>query len=246
MTNQYDYNTKIDPRDIDGNGHCRPSALLGHLQQAATEATENSPFSRKELLERYGAVWILARMWYELERPLRWQEELTVRTWHRGGRIGTLYRDFDLFSNGEFVGQAVSLWGLMHQTDRKVIKLANIPGLTQDACPEASKDIVLGRLRMPQQMAVAERRLMHYSDTDINAHVNNTRYADFACDAIRVDLLPPELYVRSMQLHYHAECRAGETIDLLTQQQDGYFVQGVDETGKERFGAHLILGRDSA
>jgi acyl-ACP thioesterase len=98
---------------------------------------------------------------------------------------------------------------------------------------------------MPEDMSLAERRLMHYSDTDINAHVNNTRYADFACDAIRADLLPEDTFVASMQLGYNAECHPGEVISILHAcQEQTHFVHGVDENGKSRFDARLILGQD--
>ena len=50
---------------------------------------------------------------------------------------------------------------------------------------------------------------MHYSDTDVNGHVNNTRYADFACDAVELDKLPPEQFLAEMQIGYLAECRPG-------------------------------------
>ena len=36
MALYYEHQIHIDSRDVDGNGHCRPSALLGHLQEAAT------------------------------------------------------------------------------------------------------------------------------------------------------------------------------------------------------------------
>ena len=38
----YDHTVQIDSRDVDGRGHCRPSALLGHLQEAATLAADKA------------------------------------------------------------------------------------------------------------------------------------------------------------------------------------------------------------
>lgn len=51
---------------------------------------------------------------------------------------------------------------------------------------------------------------MHYSDTDVNGHVNNTRYADFACDAVELDRLPENQFLTEMQIGYLAECRRGD------------------------------------
>ena len=245
MSVWYEYKTKIDTRDVDGRSRCRPSALLGYLQEAATLAAENRNFGRQVLLQEYGAFWMLARLWYRLERPLHWGEELTIHTWHRGGKSVSMYRDFDLYVDGTYVGQAVSVWVLVCLEDRKMLRLSEIPELEGTSGSERNKDIQLYKLRLPERMEPAERRLMHYSDTDINGHVNNTRYADFACDAIRADLLAPDVFVAGMQLGYNAECKPGEVIDLLCAQEDKTcFVHGIDETGKSRFDVQIFLGQD--
>lgn len=245
MSVWYEYKTKIDTRDVDGQSRCRPSALLGYLQEAATLAAESRGFGREVLLTGYGAFWMLARLWYQLERPLRWGEELTIHTWHRGGKGASMYRDFDLYVDGTHVGQAVSVWVLARLGDRKMLRLSQIPELKGTSGGERNKGIQLSKLRMPEQMELAECRLMHYSDTDINGHVNNTRYADFACDAIRADRLPENVFVAGMQLGYSAECRPGEVIDLFAvREADGCFVHGIDKTGKSRFDVQLFLRQD--
>lgn len=245
MSVWYEYETKIDTRDVDGRSRCRPSALLGYLQEAATLAAESRGFGRDVLMEHYGAFWMLARLWFRLDRPLRWGEELTIHTWHRGGKGASMYRDFDLYVDGVRIGQAVSVWVLVQVQDRKMLRLSQIRELENTGGGERNKDITLSRLRLPEGMELAERRMMHYSDTDINGHVNNTRYADFACDAIRADLLPDDVFVAGMQLGYHAECRPGESVDMFALRcEDGCFVHGVDENGKSRFDARLILGQD--
>lgn len=242
----YSGTARIDSRDTDPRGHCRPSALLGHLQVAATAAAEEGGCGRELLLERYGAVWILARIRYELSRPLIWKEELTVDTWHRGGRAGGLYRDFDLFSGGKRVGQAVSLWVLMERESRRLLGMARVPELASGAVMREDRRQMLSRLRMPEELELAERRLMHYSDTDINGHVNNTKYADFACDAIRAERLAPGQFVSAMQINYVAECHAGDTIIMQTAARgETHFVRGMDETGGERFTAELTIGGET-
>ena len=86
MALSFKHRVLIDSRDVDGNGYCRASALLGHLQEAATQAAQQGGFSREFLLDRYHAFWMLSRMWFRLDRPLGWDEELTIHTWHRGGK----------------------------------------------------------------------------------------------------------------------------------------------------------------
>ncbi len=236
----YDHTVLVDSRDADGRGHCRPSALLGHLQEAATLAAERGGFGRERLLQDCDGFWMLARMWYRLERPLRWDETITIRTWHRGAKTALMYRDFDIRVGDELVGEAVSGWVLADAATRKLLKLGSIPALENTDGGNLCKDITLAKLRLPKEMEVAERRKMRYSDTDINGHVNNTRYADFACDALGMKMLSGDMFLSSMQLGYTAECLAGEEIILLKSEGDGeHFVKGVDDEGKARFEARL-------
>ena len=244
MSTWYEHKAIVDSRDVDGFGRCRPSALLGHLQQAATLAAQVGGFGRGDFMGRYGAVWMLARMWYQLDRPLTYEQELSIHTWHRGGRGASMYRDFDLYANGSPIGQAVSVWTLVRLADRHMLRLSDVPELGENQGGARSKDILLTKIRMPEDLQPVEQRCMHYSDTDINAHVNNNRYADFACDAIRAHERVGE-YVREMQLGYSAECRPGECIHILAAERGrAHFVRGVDENGKTRFDVAMKLGQD--
>ena len=118
----FEYEMTVDSRDVDGWGRCRPSAVLGYLQEAATLAAEDGGFGREKTLE-YHAFWMLARIWFRLDRPLRWEEKVTVRTWHRGSKTALMYRDFDLLAGGVPVGEAVSAWVLAGVEDRKLLRL---------------------------------------------------------------------------------------------------------------------------
>ena len=82
----YEGEYRVDSRDVDQWYTCRPSALLGIFQEAAVAAACELHASREEMMNKYHLFWMLARLWYRLDRPLKWGERLTVRTWHRGGK----------------------------------------------------------------------------------------------------------------------------------------------------------------
>lgn len=232
----------IDSRDVDPWNHCKPSGLMGILQEAAVAAACELHASRPEMLEKYNLFWMLARMWYRLDRPLKWNETLSIRTWHRGGSGASSYRDFDLFVDGKPVGEAVSVWVLADADTHRLARMSKIEEFQGTDGGELCKDKSLSRFKLPQEMAAADHRAMHYSDTDINGHVNNVRYADFICDAIRMDQLGQDFYVSALQVDYLAECMAGETITLFTGEQDGLrYVRGADAAGKSRFEGAVTL-----
>lgn len=241
----FEANYQIDTRDVDHQCFCRPSALLGHLQEAATDAAAKFCMSREELLEQHHAFWMLARIWVELDRPLRWKETLTVRTWHREGKGASVYRDFDLYADGQPVGQAVSTWALADVENHRLMRIDRVPGIMgNNHGGELEKDITLGRLKLPAELERMEQRRLHYSETDMNGHINNTRYADFACDALQLEKLTEGEFVQTLQIGFLAECRAGEELVLSAGTQAGQsFVRGVGADGKARFEAAITFGK---
>ena len=243
MARFYKFKTMIDSRDVDGRGQCRASALLGYMQEAATQAAENGGFARDIIMGKYNGFWMLTRMWYHVNRPLRWNEELTVHTWHRGGKGAISYRDYDLYVGEEWIGEGVSAWVLADADSRALIRLSGVTEMAETHGGELCKSMTLNKLRAPEKLEHVEQRVMRYSDTDINGHVNNTRYADFACDGVRMDCLPREKFLTEMQIGYLNECRPGEVLDIMngTLADGRVYLCGCDENGKARFETAMLF-----
>lgn len=243
MSTFFQYEIRLSGMDVDGRGNCKASALLNHLQNAATLAAEDGGFPRQMMLERYGAFWMLARSWFQISRPLNYEDKITIRTWHRGAHGAIMYRDYDILVNGQPVGEAVSAWVLSSVNTRKLLRLGSIEELANTGGGELCKTMTLAKIQRPDGLRKVDQRLMRYSDTDINGHVNNIRYADFACDAIQLDKLPPNRFLAEMQIGYLMECHPGELIEIQAGGQgDSCFVCGLDESGKYRFESALFFG----
>lgn len=236
----------VDSRDVDLTGCARPSAVLGYLQEAATAAAAELHVSGPETIARYNCFWMIVRMWVRLDKPLRWNDVVTIRTWHRGGKGASSYRDFDLMVNGEQVGEAVSSWVLADRDTFKLMRLDRLTEFQDTDGGELCKDIKLFRVKMPAELPGREERAMRYSDTDINGHVNNIKYADFACDALHLEDKLDGAFVHEFQLSYSNQCMAGETILLQTAVEgDQCWVRGVGRDDKERFDCCLKLKRNT-
>ena len=243
MAQSYTFKTLIDSRDVDLRGQCRPSALMGYMQEAATQAGENGGFGRAVIGGKHNGFWMITRMWFRMERPLRWNEELTVHTWHRGAKGVVSYRDYDLYVDGELVGEGVSAWVMADLDTHRPVRLNTVAEMADTHGGELCKEKTLSKLKAPAELQGLEQRIMRYSDTDINGHVNNTRYADFACDALRMDRLSADSYLAEMQIGYLAECQAGEVLDICSgKSEDGRtYICGNDEEGKARFEVSMLF-----
>lgn len=238
----YEGQFRVDSRDVDLFNQCRPSALLGILQEAATQAALALGASGPEVLAKYNCLWMVTRSWVELDAPLRWNDLVDVKTWHRGASGASSYRDFDLFRDGKAVGQGSTLWVMVDADSRKLFRMKELAEFQGTDGGELCKSVKLRRVPMPEEFDNRVRRDLRYSDTDINGHVNNIHYADFACDSLHLEELGRGKFVRSLQIGYVNECRAGETIWVDTAARgDELLARGTGEDGVERFEFSLTL-----
>lgn len=210
----------ISSTDTDAAYECRPSALFIYLQRAITAHSQLAGTSRDDMLEKYNCYWMVLRIWVRLNRPIIWGETLTVQVTVRKP-VGTrVYRDCDLYVGKEYVGEATSMWVLANRKTKRLISLENLPELPSKNI-DTAKSITLSRIRFPEKMELHDRRKLYYSDTDINGHINNTRYVDLACDAAELDKRPHGVFMQEILISYVNECFAGESLDIFRGKDSG-------------------------
>ena len=231
----------IRSSETDFAGICRASVLLSLMQDVANEHSTLQGSSRDVLMERHGAFWMLVRIWLRLDRPVRQGETLTVRTWQRGADRLMIYRDFDLLVGDEPVGEAVSAWVVADFESRRMLRPNSISEIVDAPPPAVVKDRTLKLIRPPKEKIPVYERTVHYSDLDVNGHMNNTRYADVAMDAFSLEELRGS-YLSELQLNYSMECRAGEAMTVSRSgMEDGWYVDGCGADGQRRFESILIF-----
>lgn len=242
MSQSYQMEFVVDSRDVDLYGHCRPSALLGYLQEGATRAGLELGVSGPEILARYNSMWMVVRQWVSLKAPLQWSHRVELHTWHRGALGASSYRDFLLCRDGQEIGRAVSIWVMVDVDTHRLFRMKGLPELTGTDGGTLCFDKKLHRVAAPDTFDQVVERRLGYSETDINGHINNTRYADYACDALCLEERAAGKFVRTFQVDYVGECRAGEMLRVeSTVQGCELYARGIDPEARERFGFAMVL-----
>lgn len=196
------------------------SYLLSLLTDLATMNAEETGIWNDDLKGQYG--WILSRQTVRLNRPIKAEEIMTVTTRAKGAKRVQFERTYDIDIQGEKVGGIYSLWTFIDIAKRRIIKPQQlgivIPEMESYDCfidhyEPVCKDI--------EAHFVCHRQAL-YSDIDINQHMNNAKYIEWA-----LDLLPYEkhqqYYIEQLSMHFKKEIAPLTTVDLYYGQKDNLF-----------------------
>lgn len=187
----------------------RPSMLLFFVQDAATSHCAGLGMDWDSMAAK-GMFWAVTRTKAEIYRLPRHGETVTVETWPMATTRVAYPRATAIYdAQGELLARTVSLWVLMDIEKRSMI----LPGKSGLDFTGADLGTELKPpLGLPSITGEAvSHRTVHYSDLDINGHLNNCRYLDWVDD-----LTDSEFHrthsLREMVICYIAEAREGQTL----------------------------------
>ena len=213
MVNTYDETFCLRPRDCDLNEKWRPSAILETMQDAAGAHSKLLGCGRDELVKQ-DIVWVLSRLELHMNRYPAVGEQITVHTFPTPTRI-CFFPRYYIFTDahGEMIGKAGSLWLLLDVNTRHMLPPGEIGKLIPDnknLSVPMNLPATVGSLQGEE--FVSEYRPV-YTDLDVNGHVNNTRYADWLCNSLGIDLMK-EYEPEHIILNYNHEVLPGHVITL--------------------------------
>lgn len=240
-TDYYEADFPVLTRDSDCFSQCQAASLLSFLQETGLSSLSELGLTRTYLLERYNAVWMLARVRYNLTGPIRLGDVITVRAWCREAHGMALYRDYTILRDGVQIGEALALWMLVDAKARTLLPVSSVPDFCDLVKHPPAKKQQLGRLDLPEGLESVVFRTVEYSQADMNGHLNNSRYADLICDTIRMAEWNGA-YISELQISYLSECMPGCVLEMsMLQQGDTRYIRGTGDDGVVRFEARAVL-----
>ena len=204
---------------IDKSDRLTLDAVFQFFQEAAINHAENLNVGREEM-KRTGQVWILSRMSVIVDRRPNYQENVTVRSWPRGGEKLFAVRDYDIRDKDDIpVVRARSGWLIVDMEKRRPLR----PQSLMDALPqnegENALDFMPAALEERKDLSytaahVFERKAL-YTDVDYNGHVNNVRYIQWIEDTLDPQVSEKANKMR-FDINYLNEILGGESSEILS------------------------------
>lgn len=197
---------------------------LAHLLSLLTDlATVNGieiGMWNDSLKGKYG--WILSKQTLKLKRPIMVEEIITIMTRAKGAGRVQFERTYDITSQDEVIGGIYSLWTLIDIHKRRIVK-PQMAGITiPDIEPYEPFVESYEPVRKDIQTQHVSRRQVLYNDIDINQHMNNAKYIEWAMDLMDYDK-HRHFYVEQLSMHYQKEIVPLTMVDLYYGEKDDGF-----------------------
>ena len=232
--------------EVDLNNRLRLQALLGMFQETAGDQCEQFGSGWSTLWTQHGLCYVVVRMEVRMERYPKVMETVTVETFPAPLRRWFFPRYY-IFRDeaGKQIGCAATLWVLLDLKERRM----TAPGDVAKTVPDNSD--LTPPMGLPSAVDLVEgpetvtARMPAYFDLDVNQHVNNTRYLDWACDALGVDRMRAYC-LKSFRVSYDNEVRPDQEISLRVSLRDARCRVAGYHDGKLYFEVGAELGERDA
>jgi len=203
----------IHSYEVDHSSRLTIVSATNYFQESAWRNAETLGLGYKELATK-DRFWILSRLYIEMYNYPLWGETIQLETWPKGMESLFALRDFRLKSNdgNKLLGAGATAWLIIDGTTHKLQRIEHICK-DMPCYPQNAVEHKLGKIALPSNMTPQVRIFAGYTDVDVNNHVNNVSYLNWA-----INYLPFEndnLTVKSAELNFLSEARLRSPIEIL-------------------------------
>ncbi|MBN2068289.1 MAG: hypothetical protein JW739_01510 [Opitutales bacterium] len=196
--------------ECDADGRVTIQSICNFLQDTAWEGARKIGLDMQGP-EDEGRSWVLLALRVDMDDYPRWGEEISITTWPAELRRLYAYRDFLIRdASGKIIGRAASQWILFDLQKRRPLRpTANLQEKVP-AIPRALDEYFDQPLPEFKQTDVSTFFRVRLSDHDINHHVNNVNYIEWAAEV--AESAQPDRQVASLEIRFISESVYGDTV----------------------------------
>lgn len=176
------YNFTVKSYHSDQEGQLTLHALFHFLQECAWDNARVNNFGY-EFLKANNAFWVLSRILVQMDDYPVWKDEIQIKTWPKGTDGLFALRDFEIILNHKVIGRVTTSWLILDMDSRRPRKLDGFNFFHENFIQEHAIERKPGKIIFSGDLEKREHRKVHYSDLDVNKHVNNASYVRWILDS---------------------------------------------------------------
>lgn len=216
MLNKIEKRYVLRTSDFTPSQTLRVSGYLDLFQDIAGIHSKTLGCGLDDFLKK-NIAWVIIGLRYHVIKPVPMYTDVVVETWPLKPTFAKFCREYVIKDlDGDTVAKGDSLWTIISRETRKIVHVSDVYSGLNDIgfLTDTTFEDKYKKANLPDDdkfTFVGEREIF-LSDLDMNAHVNNTRYARFATDSFGNDFLSPS----DVQIDFHKELVLGQKFSLYT------------------------------
>lgn len=217
---------KLDFNDVDYAGNYKLTALFSTLAMLATKNAIEIGMWNEDMRTQYG--WVVAKQTMKLEEPIRVDDVIEISTCVDKGSFVAFPRNYYIKKEERLVGTISAIWTLIDIEKRNIVAPKRVGLIVPDIKCEMPLDTPKTVKEDIELELICQRKVM-YSDLDVNQHMNNARYLEWACDLIDLDLYKDH-YIKEVSINYKKEIKPAAYVNLfIGKNADKFIIKGESE-----------------
>jgi len=210
--NRFDVDYYLRTSDFDMNSRIHPAAVLDLFQEVAGGHATLLGCSFAQMLAK-NLLWMVTRVRFSMVKMPEKNSYTKVSTWPLEPNRVIFQREYSVTDEqGNLLIKGSSEWVAV---DCKERKLMVAKGIYPENTEYLTKKMYEGRLPRLHDFECEGKActvIPSFSDIDFNGHVNNTKYAIYVMNSIK---LGKDEEICDFQIDYHKEIQQGDDIDLF-------------------------------
>lgn len=214
----------VGSSNIDLTGKLSIHSLFSFFQEVAWEHATINGFGFEHLKEQ-GFFWVLSRVHVEIDALPNWTEPITLSTWPSGIEGAFALRDFCLYNkNGDKIIGATSSWLIVDTETRRPRR----PDSFKDRMPicDTIRATKCNAQKIPgtrNDIIYSYQLTSKISDIDVNGHINNTRYVEWAINSFPI-MFYQNTVIKDITINFLSEgfCEEILRVDTKREEQSSY------------------------
>ncbi len=213
----------IGSNDIDTNFDSKLAVFFRIMQDVITHETNILGIGSVDL-KKYNILWVISRVQVEINRLPKYEEVVTCQT-YPGTDMKMFYpRYFRMLDkDGNILVNLSSIWAIIDSETRKpILRCPFSDRLYEEHLPDELP--FPKKIEVDKELVLVEKRKIHYSDVDLNGHLNNVRYIELMSD-IHDAAFHQEHPIKSLTLNYLKEIKEGSEVEIYHAKGNPEFIE---------------------
>lgn len=200
--NYYDVNYKLE---------ANITTLINYIGDIGTAQTEGLGIGM-EYLTANNMAWVFYQYDIKVNRYPKYGEKVKLVTNPAGFKKFYALRTYELFDeSGEKILEAQAIFFLINIEKRKAMRVPEEQCISYGAIGDENIDFKVERLEKLKEVMYSKEFNVRYSDIDSNRHVNNSKYVEWAIEAVPLEIVK-DYSLNRIRITFDKECTYGHKV----------------------------------